>query len=39
MSGNIKKKIIISIIAIVVIAIIVIGGIFLKNILEEYNII
>lgn len=38
MSGNIKKKIIISIIAIVVIAIIVIGGIFLKNILEEYNI-
>ena len=38
MSGNIKKKIIISIIALVVIAIIVIGGIFLKNILEEYNI-
>lgn len=38
MSGNIKKKMIISIIAIVVIAIIVIGGIFLKNILEEYNI-
>lgn len=38
MSGNIKKKIIISIIAIVVISIIVIGGIFLKNILEEYNI-
>ena len=33
MSGNIKKKIIISIIAIIVI-----GGIFLKNILEEYNI-